>query len=116
MAEEQARPLDDAFAVAPGRGPGWGRSRVAVRALGPLEGSLDGPDAPGPQAGGPGGGAGAGLLGDLRGLGVGAAEALELARHGTGRALRLEGLGPAVGLELRERLRALGGAAAVGPS
>jgi dihydropteroate synthase len=47
---------------------------------------------------------------------VGAAEALELARHGTGRALRLEGLGPAVGLELRERLRALGGAAAVGPS
>ncbi|HEX2324604.1 MAG TPA: dihydropteroate synthase, partial [Chloroflexota bacterium] len=100
------RPLDDAFAVTPGQGPGWGRSRAAARALGSLEGSLDGPDAP----------AGAGLLGDLRGLGVGADEALELARHGTGRALRLEGLWPAVGLELRERLRALGGAAAVGPS
>ena len=105
----------------------------AARALGFLEGSLEWPDAPGGGARGPGrggtsgpasalgGGGGRGLKplagrgpgcwGDLRGLGVGADEALELARHGTGRALRLEGLGQAVGLELRERLRALGGRA-----
>ena len=137
MAEERTRPLDDAFQVDPGR-PGWGWSRGGCARVGVPRrvarwAGRTGWGPPG-QTGGSGGAGrggvgwrglkprwvGAGVPGcwgaGLRGTwGWVADEALELARHGTGRALRLEGLGQAVGLELRERLRALGGAA-LGPS
>src|SRR5438093_11541820 len=43
-------------------------------------------------------------------------EVRRAARHDTGRAVALEGLSPATGTELRERLRALGGEAVVSPS
>jgi dihydropteroate synthase len=59
---------------------------------------------------------GADLGAELARLGVSGSAAGPLIRHASGRAVTLEGLAPAVGRELRERLRALGGDAAVGPS
>ncbi|HEX2185322.1 MAG TPA: hypothetical protein VHN78_07435, partial [Chloroflexota bacterium] len=57
-----------------------------------------------------------GLTEELRRLGAAAREAAGMALHATGRAIRLEGLSPAWGEELRRQVRALGGEAAVGPS
>lgn len=56
------------------------------------------------------------LAAELRLLGVPAGAAPGMAGYATGRAVRFEGLRRGVALELRERLRALGGDAAVGPS
>lgn len=56
------------------------------------------------------------LAAELRKLGAPAGDAAAAARHAVGRAVRLEGLPFALGHELRERVRALGGEAVVGPS
>lgn len=56
------------------------------------------------------------LAAELRRLGVPAEGAQGMAGHAVGRAVRLERLRRSVGLELRARLRAVGGDAAVGPS
>ncbi len=56
------------------------------------------------------------LVGELQRRGLDAYAAERAARHATGRAVVLEGLAPAIGQELRQRLRGLGGEALVGPS
>ncbi|MGH2350440.1 MAG: hypothetical protein ACRDJN_02355, partial [Chloroflexota bacterium] len=56
------------------------------------------------------------LAHELDRLGVAPAEADLATRRTMGRAIRLEGLSRAVGQQLRDRMRALGGDGAIGPS
>jgi dihydropteroate synthase len=56
------------------------------------------------------------LVDDLRALGASTEDAAAAARHAAGRAVRLESLAHATAMELRERLRALGGDVVLGLS
>ncbi len=90
------RPLDDAFAARSGLAPGAGLPVAAGRAVAWMDA--------------------ADLAAGLARLGVAGSAAAALIRNASGRAVTLEGLAAPVGRELRQRLRALGGDAAVGPS